>query len=388
MTNLELAKKNLWKVFLVFTAGMLAAIAWLALFEGGTTASARELSGDWMTQTAVTVTAQTVSPTETLYLPLISRPTTKMSLGAVTILNGPVQCSGGSSGDCYTIRVTCPGVSSTLDAIIKFGIPLTSTLSGTVMFYGGYDGMYFWESIPVTNTAIISDVRTAGFSTVQIDWLNRWFLTSTGNMAGMDGVACRSATVARWVYDTFHQADQSAPYCLVGHSNGATQVAYSLSHYGLDEIVDEAILESGPNFSLLEHGCINSQAYASLFEPKTPDRRWIDETFGVTATNGPCENTNSADPLKSQWRPLWQEASIVTNHTLNYYPTTMVSMIFGSLDNSPTKYHAVEFANWLSLGGTPHFTSTIIQGGLHGTTRSPAGKIKMTSEIINGCVIR
>jgi hypothetical protein len=385
-----MAYKNIYKILVVVISGVISAAALLVFVQSGLAASTGAVERSAAGNSLFIQGYQAITQTDVLYLPMVSRPTTRKPLGSVAQLSGPTPCSGSASNSCYTIRVSCPGISNTLDATIKLGTSLISNTIGTVMFYGGFDGTYYWDGFNVTNTVIITNVRLAGFQTVQIDWSANWMLSTPGNSVGMDGIACRPATVARWVYDTFHQANPSLPYCAVGHSNGASEVAYSMTLYGLDEVFDEAILESGPNFSLLEYGCWNTLGHNSLFLPGT-DRGWVDRSFGISS-NGPCAYNPAppADPtpIKQPWRSIWQDVSVVTSHTLNIYPHTMVSLIFGSLDTSQTRYHGNEYANWLAASGTPFFTSTILLGAGHGTTYSPAGQAKLTSEIINGCILR
>jgi hypothetical protein len=383
-----MALKNAYKILIIVMSGIFSAAALLFLVQSGLAASTAPVQQPAMGNSLFQQDYPSITQTELLYLPMVVRPNTTKSLGSVTQLSGPTPCSGATPGLCYTIRVSCPGISNTLDATIKLGTSLISSTVGTVMFYGGYDGTYFWDAFNLANPTIITDVRSAGFQTVQIKWPSNWMIPSTGNSVGMDSMACRPATVARWVYDTFHQANPSLPYCAVGHSNGASEVAYSMTLYGLDQIFDEAVLESGPNFSLLEYGCIRTTGQSALFLPRT-DRGWVDQSYGLNlGANGPCIYDPVVDPtIKPAWKTFWLEASVVTSHTLNLYPHTMVSIIFGSLDTTPTRFHGQEYANWLSVSGTPFFTSTVIVGAMHGTTAIPAGQVKMTSDIINGCIL-
>ena len=59
-------------------------------------------------------------------------------------------------------------------------------------------------------------------------------------------LACRYATVARWVYEHLHQGGEGTLFAMQGTSGGASQIAFALAHYGLDEIVDLASLGGGP----------------------------------------------------------------------------------------------------------------------------------------------
>ena len=155
---------------------------------------------------------------------------------------------------------------------------------------------------------------------------------------------------------------------------------------GLGDIIDEAIFESGPNFTLLEHGCIFAASTNNLYLP-TADRGWVDRSFGIFS-GGPCEEAPGVDPARKQaWKSDWQAASIASLQSINIYPHTKAAFLFGSLDTSATRYQGQEYSNWLALSGTPYYTSTIISGADHSVTGIQAGKDWMTTQIINGCVL-
>ena len=61
-------------------------------------------------------------------------------------------------------------------------------------------------------------------------------------------LACRYATVARWIYDNLHEGGEATLFVAQGGSGGAAQIAFGLAHYGLDEIIDLANLGGGPPF--------------------------------------------------------------------------------------------------------------------------------------------
>jgi len=376
--------RRIFKIFMVLSSALASTLLLLLFIGKGLAASTNIAQAPGTTLENVFQEDQVISQTEMVFLPMIAKPYIQKSLGSVSLLSGPSPCIGATGEDCYSITVSCPNITNPINAMIKIGDPLISQTVGSVMFFSGFDGTYYWANT-FTNTLIISDVRVAGFQTIQVDWASGWFLTP-GNQAGMDGVACRPATVARWVYDTFHQASQTLPYCAVGHSNGATQVAYMLTHYGMDDILDETIFESGPNYTLLEHGCIFSPLYSQLYL-STVDRQFVDRSYGIF-TGGPCEEAPGVNPTRKQtWKPTWQAASIASLQSLNIYPHTQAAFVFGSLDTTTTRNHGQEYSNWLALSGTPYYTSTIIPGANHTVTGIQAGKDWMTSQIINGCVL-
>ena len=59
-------------------------------------------------------------------------------------------------------------------------------------------------------------------------------------------LACRYATVARWIYQNLYQTGPGNVFIAQGNSGGASQIAFGLVHYGLDDFIDLANLGGGP----------------------------------------------------------------------------------------------------------------------------------------------
>ena len=89
--------------------------------------------GDFVRQLTTTVTT-------TVNLPIVQRDfVNQRQLGQVQMLSGPTACDG---QDCYQLRVSCPYLAQTDDLTLKVGEPISSTLTGTIIFASGYDGKY------------------------------------------------------------------------------------------------------------------------------------------------------------------------------------------------------------------------------------------------------
>jgi hypothetical protein len=92
----------------------------------------------------------------------------------------------------------------------------------------------------------LAELSAAGFRTVQLQWIDGWLFASPGKEEGHVRLACRPATVARWVHDHLHEPSPSAAFCATGNSGGASQISYMLSHYGLEEILAAVVPSGGP----------------------------------------------------------------------------------------------------------------------------------------------
>ena len=82
-----------------------------------------------------------------------------------------------------------------------------------------------------------------GLVTVEIKWEEPGIWEANGRAITL---ACRFATLARWIYDNLHEGAEETLFAAQGNSGGAAQIAFGLARYGLDEIIDLANLGGGP----------------------------------------------------------------------------------------------------------------------------------------------
>ena len=303
-------------------------------------------------------------------------------LGTITVL-GSAPCDG---QQCVTINVNCPSINQVSEATIKIGEPLTTTISGDIVLFSGWIGDYLWEQGSVNGPAIIHDLRNAGYRTLQVDWLSNWFKANSGEPHGIARQACKPATILQWVYDQYHVvANPTAAFCASGHSNGASQLGLSIAQYGLSDLFDAILFESGPNWTRTDHACLLNPAYPELYQ--TPASHGIiDWGFGqLNNGSGYC-----GQELESErWR--FEETSLVQEPTWNYvsadyiYPETNVTFLMGELDPTSTRAHGEYFYNWLLAAGTPQVNMTIVPGAHHFVTSTASGAEAFRNTLINIC---
>jgi hypothetical protein len=82
-----------------------------------------------------------------------------------------------------------------------------------------------------------------------------------GVQYGFELQACRPATVSKWVHDNI-SAPLGMKLQVAGVSAGSTQIAYAMSSYWLDSMIDVAVLIVGPPFASLCAGCLQQSGYA------------------------------------------------------------------------------------------------------------------------------
>lgn len=132
------------------------------------------------------------------------------------------------------------------------------TNTGTIICFTGGDGTAWYEKAyaGASNTGgwmLLAKAR--GQRIIQCNWnAASWAAGSVGPRA----LACRGATLIDAIYNNASMHEIGKPFICVGHSAGASLVAYGLAHYGLKSIIDMAILTSGPPHSRIDYGTYGS----------------------------------------------------------------------------------------------------------------------------------
>ena len=230
------------------------------------------------------------------------------------------------------------------------------------------------------NADIIQHLRTTGYRTIQLNWTNNWFKSTPGVAEGIANLACRPATVAQWVYDNFHSPNTSLPYCAVGHSNGASQVGYSVSQYGEYKLFSAVIFESGPNWSRIDTACLHDDPAHQDLYADAPERKVIDWGFGFKSDgSGACATMNV------DYKPDFQSSSLALGAWPYNYPDLKVGFIFGGADTGTTAAQGKYYRDYLINAGSPNVTSTVVPGAPHFVTSTPEGAQAMEDTILNLC---
>jgi len=313
-------------------------------------------------------------------------------LGKVEVLSGPVQCTGAT---CYEIRVTCPEVSAPARARLKV-VDVGKSPKGTILFTTGAFGTQSYDSLPET-ARILSDVSTAGFRTVQLQWIDSWLLGSPGKEEGHARLGCRPATVARWVYDTLHQRGASTAFCATGHSGGAAQVAYMLSHYGLEDILSAVVPSGGPPMARMDQSCARDDGKNSSMTFPDWASRVIDAGFGffppggpqglapneLAPASGPCARDEPA------FREKLRQASVASGDGDYVYPRTQVWFVFEGIDDSHAVAMGTAYHDLLMERKSPLVQKTVVpdvsHSGPKGLYNSRVGADKVRDILLEAC---
>jgi hypothetical protein len=334
-----------------------------------------------------------------VYIPVVQKPASQpRPLGAVSLVSGPTACQ---FGECYEVEVTCQQATGKLQATLRVNSSTAPAPLGTIVFASGWTGDYYWgfsgtnfpAEIPkalaplaiddaVTNNGqILANLRQDGYRTVEIKWKSSWWdSTGPATMEGFAKLACRPATVINWIYQNLHTEGVQAPYCAVGHSNGASQVGFSLAQYGQSDLIQAALFESGPNWSRVDQGCLHDDpAYSALFLP-LQGRQTSDLSFGFPADGtGPCAVQDTSA------RPDFEDASLALGDWLYNFRRTSLAFIMGGMDTTYTAQEGLVFHNKVIEEGSPNVTLETVAGAPHFVTDITAGAVQLEQTLRAVC---
>lgn len=272
---------------------------------------------------------------------------------------------------CLELTVACPDLPDTT-AVVALNPP-SGPPRGFIAFFSGGPGRGWWANQKnQADAAIMTDLGDAGLEVGMVRWVEGWARVNGTEGNGFASVACRPATVVQWLHDQRYvpmgltPAPGTCGFCITGNSGGSSQAAYSLTHYGLDTIVDAAILTSGPPHAALAKGCLQAPGDEAYWYD-TNNLREIDSAYAGGAGGGPCARH---DPTMAD---QWERDGVDTGGSDYRYDTTRVAVIVGSNDRTIAPIHAMDFVAKLRASGSPWVTDATAEGMSHGVTSGPEG---------------
>jgi len=178
-------------------------------------------------------------------------------LGTVSQLDEPCPDGAGllPGTRCQLVEVACSGIPP-LRAQVRVTAPASSDpVRGTIVFGTGGGGESWYDGAPSAR-AMMRALADDGFQLVQRAWLEQW---ESGG-AGLAAAACRYATLLTWVDDQLRGA---GALCATGNSGGSAEIAYALSRWDREQILDLAMPTGGPVMSRVDLGCLDSDEWQS-----------------------------------------------------------------------------------------------------------------------------
>jgi hypothetical protein len=288
------------------------------------------------------------------------------ALGSVVEVAG--QCSSGpvANTTCRRVHVNAPGIKA-VEAQLRITEPATGIVArGTVLLGSGGPGSEFYGSYP-GGQKIVEDLSAMGFLVVDRAWTGGW----SRNESGWRKQSCRYATLLTWVHDHLHRGGKLV---VTGNSGGAQEIGYALTTWSRGNILDVAVLTSGPPLARLDYVCVRepsaewSQLCASIVQPGVMECRascTIADFKGVPIANAFHCTQLSAQSSLAQHRA----DSVLHEDAVLNYPKTRVHFLFGALDCSHTVPQGLLHENKVTsekyvqfVPKTPHLISSTPEG--------------------------
>jgi hypothetical protein len=288
---------------------------------------------------------------------------TPWPLGVFTLqtqVHGP--CLTGYSCRGFNID-QCPGASQGIDGILA-AAPPTGTARGMVLFFSGSGGTSWWTSMSNLTGSFMQGLQSQGLWVFQVRWRTPWMLSAPGEDAGSAHMACRPATVVRWVHDNRYvplgitSGLGECGFCITGNSGGSAQVAYALSFYGLGSILDADVPTSGPTHTALTKGCLRQTADQHYWYADN-EAMSVDDSFGFDQQTGSCHDHDAS------YVSRWDAESIDIGGNEFVYPTTRVVILVGAKDCGDAPAHGAAFYSTLVGAGTPLVSMSVIENMGH-----------------------
>jgi hypothetical protein len=243
--------------------------------------------------------------------------------------------------------------------------------NGTILFLSGEHGTGWAIRSDAANYAFIDQLIALNYDIVQVLWRPGWIDSPPGVAIGQIQLAKRPATAITWIKNNVARGRE---FIVTGNSNGSTQIAYSLAFYGAGDIIQRAILTSGPPYMAIDKGCGGT---SSGYTYPNNARSYIDCSYGFPVNGtGPCWNRNPS------WFVFERVNSVDTGGIYNY-PNTNVKIMVGILDMSFIKNRGRDYYNKLIEGGHERISYRAVSGVGHGFNVNQAGLDSLLDAILH-----
>jgi hypothetical protein len=294
------------------------------------------------------------------------------------ILGSPVTSGVPSGFTAFNFTVNCPGVPTGAGSgtgQIAYENRNGRTPVGLIIFLSGADGGRWWSEPDTTLVyPFFQSLLDKGYELVQIQWgANGWIGAPRGLALGQEILACRPATAIDWVHKNWFQGGK---FVVTGNSNGSSQLCYSLSSYGVADIIDLAIPSSGPPLAQLCKGCLQDGDYTYPLG----DAEVVDVSYGYVGTlvgQGPCALHDR------NFCSTWTANSVETGGVFYLYPSTKIHMIVGGHDSPVITLRAQDYFNVLVNHGQPNLVYQVVPTMGHSIQKSQDGLNALLETIIH-----
>ncbi len=303
---------------------------------------------------------------------------------------------------CTSVSVSCANLPETTAELRTTPHNPNSTFLGTIILGSGGTGQSFLSGdIPTTDTPalnIILQLADAGYTVVERKWLDGWFGSGSEGFGILDP-ACRHAELLTWLDE---QAESPGAICAFGNSGGSSEIAYGLTRWNTESVLDAVILGGGPPMARLDIGCLGfdhdpnweqtctetwntTQTECQRPQPVCTlyDRRQatgpqeIDAAFSIAELNKMC--TGSSPTFSA----VFEENSILFPGADLSYPNTPVHFIYGRQDCTEAATLGPLYLEAITTETSVEYLESVP----HTVQNSPAGAEAIINAILNTCQV-
>ncbi len=301
----------------------------------------------------------------------------------------------GYDASCHELRVDCGGLPSAPAGLLVVHPPAGTPVLGTVLFGVGGVGVGHYSAHDPAQT-MMGMLVDAGYVVVDRSWTEGWFGSSAPG-GGLGSAACRYATLLEWVHAQIHD---EGGFCATGNSGGSAELAFALTWWGAAELLDQAVLTSGPPLSRVDLLCLGDEADASwgaqcaaiwddsgqtcadeapvcssLDRPEAAGPAMID----VALESADSESACTGRELNQLDRMLGESA--LATGSLRDFPETRVDFLFGEEDCT----EAVPLGYLLHASIESATTVTYVADMPHEIMDSVPGQQALMQALLEGC---
>jgi len=279
----------------------------------------------------------------------------------VTVKESTETCPAGTLANttCRRLQVGCEGL-KTIDVQIRITEPASgSTQRGTVVMGSGAGGNTFYGG-GEDGQALIRSLTSMRFRTVDRAWQGGW----TTHEGGLRKESCRYATLLTWI--RVHLHSQGA-FVATGNSGGSAEIGYALTTWQRGDILDLAVLTSGPPVARLDYACVKeaSPEWSALCSTIIPRGVMECSSACILGTQNDVCKQVTPEPTPEQ---LLAD-SVVHGEAVLRYPKTRVHFLYGAHDCGEPVPIGLTYATKVTsdkeiefVPGTPHALFSTPQG--------------------------
>ncbi len=149
---------------------------------------------------------------------------------------------------CKQLQVMCPSLRP-LPTQVRITEPAAGVkFRGTVVMGSGGNGAGFYAG-QEGGRILVGEIAAMGFRVVDKSYDGG---TNTFE-GGLKKQSCHYAALLTWIHDHIHKQGK---FVATGNSGGSADIGYALTTWSRGDILDVAILTSGPPLSRLDYACV------------------------------------------------------------------------------------------------------------------------------------